>query len=162
MTPRIRNIFVVGCLGLAVSCGPEERSAATKAAPAAAQPPAVKPADESRRFPKAELTETRVVDDHAMGKTFLPGGTVATYRKGQYEMFLVKMADAQSAAIALLDWKKELVDARLIAAFGGYFGKDAGRPVFVFTKGAWVAGVAGLGEKEADAKARLLASQVSF
>ncbi|MFN7933691.1 MAG: hypothetical protein U0R19_10205 [Bryobacteraceae bacterium] len=158
MKPRIRNIFVVGCLGLCVSCGPEEKAAAPKAAPA----PVVKPADESRRFPKAELTETRVVDDHAMGKAYLPGGTVASYRKGQYEMFLVKMADAQSAAIALLDWKKELADAKLIPAFGGYFGKDGGRPVFVFTKGAWVAGVAGLSEKEADARARLLASQISF
>ncbi|MBS1828639.1 MAG: hypothetical protein JST93_25260 [Acidobacteria bacterium] len=158
MKPRIRNIFVIGCLGLLASCGPEEKSAA----PAVKTAPAVKPADESRRFPKAELTETRVVDDHAMGKSFLPGGTVASYRKGQYEMFLVKMADAQSSAIALLDWKKELADAKLIPAFGGYFGKDGGRPVFVFTKGPWVAGVAGLNEKDADAKARLLASQISF
>jgi len=122
----------------------------------------VRPADESRRFPKAELTESRVVDNQAMGKSFLPGGTIATYRKGEYELFLVKMADAQSAAIALLDWKKELTEAKLIPAFGGYFGKDAGRPVFVFTKGAWVAGVAGLKEKDADAKARLLAGQISF
>lgn len=133
-----------------------------KAAPPTPAP--LKPADESRRFPKAGLTATRVVDRQLLGKTFLPGGTIATYGKGaaEYEMFLVKMPDAQSAAIALLDWKKELEGAKLVPAFGGYFGKDAGRPLFVFTKGAWLAGVAGLSEKEADAKARLLASQISF
>ena len=99
-----------------------------------------------------------------MGKKFLPGGTIAAYRKSpsQYEMFLVKMPDAQSAAIALLDWKKEMNNAKLIPAFGGYFGNDSGRQVFVFTKGPWIAGVAGLNEKEADAKARPLAGQISF
>lgn len=158
MTALIRRSILAGCVSVCISCGPEQKPAAV----APTTVPVVKPADESRRFPKAELTETRVVDNHAMGKNFLPGGTIGSYRKGEYELFLVKMADAQSAAIALLDWKKELAEAKLIPAFGGYFGKDAGRPVFVFTKGAWVAGVAGLKEKDADAKARLLASQISF
>jgi hypothetical protein len=158
MKALLGRLVVAGCVGACLSCGPEPKSAAVTPAPA----PVAKPADESKRFPKAELMETRVVDHHAMGKSFLPGGTIASYAKGEYELFLVKMADAQSAAIALLDWKKELAEAKLIPAFGGYFGKDNGRPVFVFTKGAWVAGVAGLDEKRADAKARLLASQISF
>jgi hypothetical protein len=42
-------------------------------------------------------------------------------------------------------------------SFGGYYGHDAGRPIFVFTKGAWIAGIAGLPEKAADAEARKLA-----
>lgn len=160
MAPIWRSLFPAVVSILLCSCGgPDPVSKAARPTPAP-----VKPADESRRFPKAGLTATRVVDAHAMGKTFLPGGTIATYGKGagEYEMFLVKMPDAQSAAIALLDWKKELEAAKLIPAFGGYFGKDTGRSVFVFTKGAWLAGVAGLSEKEADAKARPLASQISF
>ncbi len=160
MAPIWRSFFPAVISVLMWSCGGPDP--VPKAAPPTPAP--VKPADETRRFPKTGLTATRVVDNHAMGKTFLPGGTIATYGKGagEYEMFLVKMPDAQSAAIALFDWKKELEGAKLIPAFGGYFGKDAGRSVFVFTKGAWLAGVAGLSEKESDAKARPLASQISF
>ncbi len=156
----IDRYLVVACfwIALQMGCGPEQKAPVVKKAAV------VKPVDESRRFPKAGLVQTRVAEDRVMGKKFLPGGTIATYGKGnsEYELFLVKMTDAQSAAIALLDWKKEMEGAKLIPAFGGYFGKDAGRPVFVFTKGAWLAGVAGLGEKEADEKARPLASQISF
>ena len=52
-------------------------------------------------------------------------------------------------------------DSKLIASFGGYFGQSDGRPVFVFSKGAWIAGIAGLPEKGADAQARLLAAQLT-
>jgi hypothetical protein len=97
-----------------------------------------------------------------MGKAFLPGGTIARYKKAnvQYEMFLAKLASPTDAAIALLDWKKALTDPQLIPAFGAYYGTDSGRPVFVFTKGSWIAGIAGLNLKEADPQARVLASKI--
>ena len=119
-----------------------------------------KPADESRRFPKANLTGTIVVDDHLLGKPFMPGGTLAKYKRGQteYDMFLAKTASANDAALLLPDWRTVLTDAKLIPSFGGYYGLDAGRPVFVFAKGPWIVGVAGLPEKDADAEARKLAS----
>lgn len=75
-------------------------------------------------------------------------------------MFVAKLSTPTDAAILLLDWKKALADAKLIASFGGYFGKDADQPVFVFTKGAWIAGVAGLAEKGADLEARTLAAHL--
>lgn len=103
-----------------------------------------------------------MVDRELMGKLFMPGGTIATYKKGkvEYEMFLAKMPSATEAAVTLPDWRKALKDAKLIPSFGGYFGLDGDRPVFVFTKNAWIAGVAGLKEKEADVAARALAGRI--
>jgi len=152
------RLIVMGLGALLLSCGPEPKS--TSAPVAKSQP--VKPPDESRRFPKANQIETAVVSEHLMGKTFLPGGTVAKYKKGnaEYEMFVSKLASPTEAAIALLDWKKALTDPQLIPAFGAYYGKDSGRAVFVFTKGSWIAGIAGLELKDADPPARVLASQI--
>jgi hypothetical protein len=146
---------------LLVSCGTE-----TKNTPAEApkQLTEVRPKvqDESRRFPKENLVESKVVDDHIMGKPFLPGGTIAHYKKGgkEYDLFVTKVKSPTDAAIALLDYKKGLTDSKLVASFGGYFGKDGDRPVFVFSKGSWIAGVAGLSEKEADLQGRVLAGKL--
>ncbi len=92
----------------------------------------------------------------------MPGGTVGSYKTGksEYEMFITKLPSPTDAAILLPDWRKALTNAKLIPSFGGYFGTDAGRPIFVFTKGAWIAGVAGLPEQEADQQARILAAQL--
>jgi hypothetical protein len=122
-----------------------------------------KPSDESARFVTANLVDTKVVDKELMGKPFMPGGTLARYKKGkkEYEMFVTKLATATDAAILLPDWRKALTDSKLVPSFGGYFGMDAGRPVFVFSKGAWIAGIAGLSEKEADAEARILAARLN-
>jgi hypothetical protein len=148
------------CSLLLSSCSPETKPAATEP-PKKAEAP--KPMDESFRFPKANLVDTKVVDRELMGKSFMPGGTLARYKKGtrEYEMFVTKLPTATDAAIMLPDWRKALTDSKLLPSFGGYFGTDAGRPVFVFSKGAWIAGVAGLPEKDADAQARVLAAQLN-
>jgi hypothetical protein len=126
----------------------------------AADPP--KPADESRRLPKTNLVRSEVVPTHIMSKTFMPGGTVGHYKKAksEYEMFIAKLASPTAAAIALSDWRKTMTSPKLVASFGGYFGDDGGKPAFVFTKGAWVAGVRGLPQSEADLQARVLAGQI--
>jgi hypothetical protein len=144
---------------LLVSCGsgptPEPSVSLKKA-------DAPKPADESRRFPQANLVETKVVDKELLGKPFMPGGTLAHYKKGktEYEMFVARLPTALDAAILLPDWSKTLAGAKLVPSFGGYFGQDAGRPVFVFAKGVWIAGIVGLPEKEMDPLARTLAGQL--
>ena len=145
---------------LLASCGDQPGPSAPVSAKNAAAP---KPADESRRFPKANLIETKVVDKEILGKPFMPGGTLARYRKGktEYEMFVARLPSALDAAILLPDWDKSLAGSKLVPSFGGYFGQDAGRPVFVFAKGAWIAGIAGLPEKEVDAPARTLAGQLN-
>ncbi|MBC7927291.1 MAG: hypothetical protein H7039_16705 [Bryobacteraceae bacterium] len=118
--------------------------------------------DESRRFPKTGLIRTEVVDRQFMGKSFLPSGTVGHYKQGktEYSLFVAKLASPTAAAIALSDWRKTMNGPKLIPSFGGYFGEDGGKPVFVFAKGPWIAGVKGLVQKEADLRARTLASML--
>jgi len=156
---RIAKLLSAAFLVVTVSCSSPPKPAASEAAKNVA-PPA--PEDESTRFPTANLVKTEVVNKALMSKPFMPGGTRAHYKKGkrEYEMFVAKLPTPTDAAILLLDWKKALADAKLIPSFGGYFGKDTGRPVFVFSKGAWIAGVAGLSEKEADLEARTLAAHL--
>jgi hypothetical protein len=153
--------FSISLIALLAAVFSSCRSAPPPATPTTkAEPP--KPADESRHFPKANLVNTKVVDKELLGKPFMPGGTLAHYKKGksEYDMFLAKLPTPLDAAILLPDWNKALAGSKLIPSFGGYFGQDACRPVFVFSKGAWIAGVAGLPEKEADAAARTLAGQI--
>ena len=123
---------------------------------------AAKPPDESRHFPLANRVDTQVVERGLMGKSFMPGGTLARYKKGkaEYSMFVAKARTPSDAALLLLSWHGVLTGAHLVPSFGGYFGQDTGRPVFVFTKGAWIAGVAGLPEKDADLAARSLAAHL--
>lgn len=149
------------CFGiLLISCGPEPKPAATEPPKAAATPT---PSDESRRFPKNNLIETKVIEHQLMGQSFMPGGTLGRYKLGttEYEMFIAKLASPGDAALLLPDWRRALSAAKLVPSFGGYFGLDAGRPVFVFSKGAWIAGIAGLPERAADAEARVLAAQLN-
>ena len=139
-------------------CGSEPKPAAEP--PVAQKTEPARPRDESNRFPKSDLADTKVVNDHLMGKAFMPGGTVVHYKKGklEYDMFATKLPSATDAAILLPDWRKALTGSKLVPSFGGYYGSDAGHPVFVFTKNAWVAGVVGLPEKDADRQARVLAA----
>jgi hypothetical protein len=157
---RISVLLLAVCATFLTSCGSEPKVEAP-AAPKSVEPP--KPADESRHFPKTNLGETKVVGNHLLGKVFMPGGTMAHYKRGktEYDMFLAKLGSPLDSAILLPDWDKALVGSKLVPSFGGYFGLDAGRPVFVFSKGAWIAGIVGLPQKEADAEARTLAGQLN-
>lgn len=120
------------------------------------------PSDESRRFAETGLIKMEQIPDHLLGKAFMPGGNLATYRTGgtEYQQFLGKEASAQDAAFLLLDWRKALQQPEYLAHMGGYYGMDKGRAVYVFTKGAWVAGIAGLPQGQADAIAREFAAHL--
>lgn len=157
---RSRVVLPAVLVALSMSCGSEPKPQAAKN-PKKAEAP--KPADESRRFPSSNLVDTQVIARQLLDKSFMPGGTLANYRKGNtaYSMFVAKLPSPTDAALLLLDWKKALTGARLIPSFGGYVGQDGGRPVFVFTKGSWIAGVAGLPERDADLAARSLASRLN-
>jgi hypothetical protein len=156
---RLSVLLVASLATLLVSCGSAPNSPAPTA-PAKAEAP--KPSDESRHLPKANLVESKVVDKELLGKKFMPGGTLGHYKKGkvEYDIFIAKLPTALDAAILLPDWNKALTGSKLVPSFGGYFGLDAGRPVFVFSKQAWIAGIGGLPEKDVDALARTLASQL--
>jgi hypothetical protein len=153
----MRTLPVVALAILLSSCDSKPSALAPTPAPKVVSTP--KPADESRRFPKANRISTIVVDKELLGKAFMPGGTLGQYRKGktEYDVFVARAATSTDAALILPDWEHALGDSKFIPSFGGYFGHDAGRPVFVFTKGPWIAGIAGLPEREADRIARELA-----
>jgi len=156
---RILVLPLTAAAAILISCGAEPKPPTPEPAKPAA---AAKPADESRRLPLLDRGDTQVVDNQLLGKSFMPGGTLAHYKRGkiEYSMFVAKLPNPQDAAFLLLDWNKALAGAKLIPSFGGYFGQDAGRPVFVFAKGAWIAGIAGLPEKDADMAARTLAAHL--
>ena len=113
-------------------------------------------------MPLENRVSAGVVDDHSLGRSWLPGGTVAHYKKGakEWDLILVKAESASKAAVWLLDYKRELDGAKVIPSFGGFFGVDKGRPAFVFTKGAWLAFVIGLAEADADTVGRTFAARL--
>ena len=153
-------ILSIAAVLLLASCGSEPKPAAKTETPAPVEKP--KPFDESKRFPTENLVSTKVVDDHILDKAFMPGGTMAHYKKGklEYDMFVCRFPNATDSSLVLPDWRKALTDSKLIPSFGGYYGTDNGKPVFVFSKGKWVAGIVGLNEKEFDLPARTLATIV--
>lgn len=155
---RVPVVAVAALAIVLAACSSESPAPAAKSA----APAAPRPADESRHLPKINLVESKVVDSALLGKSFMPGGTLAHYKNGktEYDMFVARLASATDAAILLPDWSAALADSKLEPAFGGYFGMDGGRPVFVFTKGVWIAGIAGLPEKDADREARILAAML--
>lgn len=153
----MRALSALFCTFLLVSCGSGPQPEQPKKKAEAPRPP-----DQTRYMPMENMVDSKVVPDHLMDKAFMPGGTLAHYKKGkaEYDMFVATLPSATDAAIALSDWRRALTDAKLVPAFGGYFGTDGGRPVFVFTKGTRVAGIAGLSEKDADLPARTFASKL--
>jgi hypothetical protein len=156
---RILVLPLTTAAAILISCGAEPKPPTPEPAKPAA---AAKPADESRRLPLLDRLDTLVVDNQLLGKSFMPGGTLAHYKRGkiEYSMFVARLPNPQDAAFLLLDWNKALAGAKLVPSCGGYFGQDAGHPVFVFAKGAWIAGVTGLPEKDADMAARTLAAHL--
>src|SRR6185437_42343 len=149
MLPSIRFtslVIAAFTIGLA-SCGSEPKQTVS---PEPRKTEAPKPADESAYLPKANLVRREVVPRELLGKAFMPGGTLGHYKKGksEYEIFIARLPTALDAAILLPDWNKTLSGSKLVPSFGGYFGEDAGRPVFVFSKTVWIAGIVGLPEKQ--------------
>jgi hypothetical protein len=142
-------LLLIGC-----SAAPEKKSSAPP------PPPPVK--DNTALLLDANRTGARVVQDHVLGVSALPGGSVGDYEAGhrKYQLFVIETESPQSAAILLLDMKSSLTDAAYIAYMGGYFGAEAGAPVYVFSKGKYLAGVAGLPKDTADPIARQLAARL--
>jgi len=135
-------------------------SPATEKQAEAPAPPSVK--DDTALLLPLNRTSAKVVPDHLLGKSALPGGTIGEYDVDglKYQLFIIETDSPQDAAILLLDLKATLKDPAYIAYMGGYFGTDAGGPVYVFAKAKYLAGVVGLSEDRADPVARQLAARL--
>jgi hypothetical protein len=77
-TMRMPILFIAVSAAWLLSCTSEPKPGSEP--PRKAETP--KPRDESLRFPKTNLVETKVIDQELMGKPFMPGGTLARYQKG--------------------------------------------------------------------------------
>lgn len=158
MTRRFVCILAMVLLG---ACGgssdPPPAAAEKKEAPAA------KPPDESRRFPSTNQVKIEIVDNHLLGKDFLPGGNLASYERDgkKYQQFLITCASPNEATFLMMDFKKQLRDAKFLGHFGGYFGYDGETPILLFPRNDFLAGVAGLPQEEADQAARDFAARLN-
>jgi hypothetical protein len=131
--------------------------------PKKAEPPPPPPVrDDTAMLLGQNRTAARVVPNHLLGKSVLPGGTIGEYddHGRKYQLFIIETDSAQDAAIMLLDLKVTLKDPAYIAYMGGYFGTDSGTPIYVFGKDHFLAGVTGLAEDLADPIARQLAQRL--
>ncbi len=155
MRPIVFALFVI-----AVSCsGPAPEPAKTpQLQPTSHQPPK----DLSTKFPLTGQVKMQLVPDHLLGKDFMPGGNLADYKTadGVYQLFLVEAPDARAAAFMLLDWKNAIPEAKYLAHMGGYYATDQGKPVYIFAKGPYLAGLVGLAEEKADPEARRFAARL--
>lgn len=154
---RVRPI-VLALLAITFACSPSQPpKTETKAIPSH-EPPT----DLAAKFPSTGQVKIQLIPDHLLGKDYLPGGNLADYKTsaGEYQMFLIKTADAQKAAFLLLDWKTAHPDAKYLAHMGGYYCLDNGRPVYLFAKTVYLAGLVGLTEEKADPEARRFAARL--
>lgn len=158
--------LLLGMVLLLAGCGPgtgggsEEGKATTPAAaPAAPKPKAV---DSSRYLAREGQVGAQLVEDQLLGIAALPGGNLATYKKGgkQFEQFLLKAPNVALGAVYLTEIKGAMTNPKFVASFGGYFGELNGKPAFVFTKNEYVTGFVGLSREEADAEGRLAAARI--
>jgi hypothetical protein len=150
-------------LGLVVlsSCGaPGDAPAVAEKKEAA---PVVRPADEGRRFPRTNRVSHEIVDNHLLGKDFLPGGNLAAYENAgkKYQQFLISSASPDQATFLMMDFKDRFRDAKFVGHFGGYFGYDGETPVLLFPRNNYLAGVVGLPQEEADQVARDFAARLN-
>ena len=155
----MRSIFLLAFALATVSCsGPSPE----KSVPAVKTTVHAPPLDLGVRLPLAGQVPIELVPDHLLSKDFMPGGNLADYKSdaGEYQIFLLEMPDPEKAAYLLLDWKSAMPDAHYLPNMGGYFGMDRGKPLYVFSKGPYVAGFVGLGEEKADSEARRLAAKL--
>jgi hypothetical protein len=119
-------------------------------------------ANSSALLPKDDVVAVKVVKKELLGKSFMPGGTLARYQRGKvaYEIFLSELPTPTDAAIVLAHWDEALKNPKVVRSLDAYYGIDAGHPIYVFATGPWIAGITGLSEKEADRQARMLARRL--
>lgn len=157
MNPRIIAVLALG-LG---ACSSNQ-------APPPMPPPsstAVKPKipDLTRSFPGKNRKGVEIVEQGIAGSKILPGGNVGTYQAGgkSWQLFLIPVKSAEAAAILLLDYKSTLSNPAYVPAFGAYAGHSGATHIFVLQKGPYLAGIAGLNDKDADPIAREFAARIN-
>jgi hypothetical protein len=146
-----------------VGCSSAPETPATPP-PAAKTEPAPVP-NHTSLFDDAGKISASVVPDHILGMQTLPGGSFAEYGvKGtKYQEFIVDTSSNSQAADELVDMKHEMAKdpaPEYLPHIGGYFGTYQGKPLYVFAKLHYLAGVVGLPQDKADPLAIKLAANL--
>lgn len=152
-----RLVWLVVTIGILGGCAPKPRQASQNRSAIGGTA-----TDASALLPKEDVVAVKVVKKELLGKSFMPGGTLARYQRGKvaYEIFLSELPTPTDAAIILAHWDEALKNLKVVRSLDAYYGIDTGHPTYVFAKGPWIAGITGLSEKEADREARLLAERL--
>ncbi len=153
----LRLALCIALLG-ALACGssPSGQSAASTKRAAPAEPVR----DETHRFDKTGLVESKVIPAQLGGKEFMPGGNLAEYERDglKYQVFFALRRNAEQAMFLAMDYRDTLADSEFILHFGGFFGMDGETPTLIFPKDKYVIGVTGLEFEDADQAGRLIAA----
>src|SRR6185437_1042417 len=156
------KIALIGVALLALAgCSSAPETPPTPAPTAKTEPAPVK--NHTSLFDDAGKINATVVPDHILGMQTLPGGSYAEYDlKGvKYQEFIVDTDSNSQAADELVDMKHEMAKdpaPEYLSHIGGYFGTYQGKPLYVYAKLHYLAGVVGLPEDKADPLAIKLAA----
>jgi hypothetical protein len=145
-----RHILILAVLAL-LGCGTTTAPEAPSPAAKPKLPDLPNPIAEDVKFPRPNRQSIEVVPEKLLGYAFLGGGNLAAYSTGkkQYKLFTIRCRSAQQAGAYIFDIKSQLKDPRFVASYGGYFSEMPEGPLFVFAKGSYIGGIAGLSETEA-------------
>jgi hypothetical protein len=139
--------------------------APTPAAQATALPDLPRPIAEDLRFPSPHRTSIEVVPANLLGLPYLGGGNLAAYDTGklQYRLFTIRCRNAAQAGSYIFDIKNQLDNPKFIAAYGGYYAPQTpAGPLFVFAKGSYIAGIAGLSEADSIETGKEFAARIPY
>jgi hypothetical protein len=120
---------------------------------------------EDVRFPPAGRQSVTVVERELLGLPYLAGGNVASYDTGkrQYRLILIRCRNAGQAGNYIFDIKNQMEAPKFVASYGGYYAeKTAAGPLFVFAKGSYIGGVAGLSEAAAIETGKEFAARIPY
>ena len=139
----MRGWWLAGMLATLCACGGAPAAREPQSVPAAAP---ARPPDEQRRFPLADQTSMRLIEDHVLGKDFARRKRCGIQAERKtYQQFLVHAKIPEAAALLMFNYKSACA-RQYLPHMGGYFGMDAATPVFRF-KGRVPGRVCGLPEK---------------
>ncbi len=124
-----------------------------------------RPIAEDVRFPSPGRKSVTVVEKELLGLPYLGGGNLADYDTGkqQYKLILIRCRNAGQAGNYIFDIKNQMTSPKFVASYGGYYAENtaAGR-LFVFAKGSYIGGVAGLNEADAIEAGKEFAARIPY
>lgn len=156
----MRQLTLLAAILAAAACGGPAK-APVEEEPAKA--PAEEIRDQTHRFDKEGLVESKVVPEQLGGKDFMPGGNFAAYERDgkSYQVFFTLRPNDEQATFLSMDYRDALADHEFVPHFGGFYGMDGETPTLVFQKGKYVIVVAGLELEEADQAGRVIAGYLN-